>query len=239
MDELLDSLKCTQCHRFLTSPVLLPCGHSICKDHVQSSDHEYHCIACDVIHVVPDEGFIKNLALDCQLKANIQDVLVCPEHKSAFDSFKEFEAHLDEFKLIQKDPFFFLNKTIGELKMATDLLREEFKLKIDERADALIKALDNYEQECLKSLNSKELSSPLSKADEQLDKWKASLAGFDMSNNKAKCIDIRTEIKTETKVLEAKLSEYKKSFFLDKLNTYELKVAGFKTIQLHSEQEYD
>jgi hypothetical protein len=121
--------------------------------------------------------------------------------------------------------------------METDLLREEFKLKIDERADALIKALDNYEKECLKSLNSKELSPQLIIADEQLDKWKASLAGFDMSNNKAEWKDIRAEIKNKTKVLETKLGEYKKNIFLDKLNTFELKVVGFKSIQLHSDQE--
>jgi hypothetical protein len=72
---------------------------------------------------------------------------------------KMFENVYNCFKLLQKDPHYFINKAIGELKRETDSIRDEFKLEIDNKADAIIKELNDYEQECKKNLFSSDVSS--------------------------------------------------------------------------------
>jgi hypothetical protein len=186
MDVFYNSIKCTQCRDVLKSPVILPCGHAICNQHVQENTKEIDCSVCNSTHAVPTSGggFTRILAFESLLNVNIQKAKFCPQYEDSYKSLKEFEAKCDEFKSLHKDPVYFVGETIRELKIQTDLLREEFKLKIDQKADQLIKELDAYEQECGRSSNetnaqTKEMDSYLSFWNEQIDKWNQALSNFD------------------------------------------------------------
>jgi hypothetical protein len=96
-------------------------------------------LACDTIHSVPNTRFLQNKGLAILVNQKIQKAMFHPEYTSAFDSFKSVEKLFDEIKLFQKDPHYFINKAIGELKRETDIIRDEFKLAIDNKADAIIK----------------------------------------------------------------------------------------------------
>jgi hypothetical protein len=248
MDVFFNSIKCIDCKHVLNSPVLLPCGHSICQDHVTShggSRGEYHCLECDTIHAIPSGGFIRNMALQSMLNANIQRVKFSQEYESAFASCKSFEKILADFKLYQTDPFYYINNTIGELKMETDLLREECKLKIDQKADEIIKELEKYEQTCAQHVNlkghqlTKTTGELVQQMDDRLDKWKQCLATFDSDEDK--WAKMKLECESQMAQLQVKLVEYKDSLLLGKFDEHRLKVTSFTKIKQlkppHSEQK--
>jgi hypothetical protein len=238
MEAFLNSIKCTECKCVLEAPVLLPCGHSICKKHANTRQ-EFHCVACDTIHVVPQGGFYKNIALEQQLSARVQEAKFCAEYERALCSCRSFETSLQELGLFLKDPHYFINKTIGQLKMDADVMREEFKQKIDQIANELIRDLEGYEEECKRNLNVNNMKSRFEQTEEsvkqmspQLDEWKQQLAVF--GSSEAVWTNIREKSEEERDNLEAILAEYKDECLLDKLVDFELKVSQFTKIQLES-----
>jgi hypothetical protein len=241
MDIFQKSLKCISCKDFLASPVLLlPCGNSICHYHVtRHNSAEYNCEVCAVIHTAQDGRFPRVLALESMLEVKIQKAKFCPQYESAIVSCTNFEKTLDEFKLLQSDPAFFINQRIGELKMETDICREEFKMRIDEKANELINQLDEYEQECKKSQHLyrklDEMKQHVKRVQTQLDSWKLKLNCFDSEEGDWQ--EIKTVSERETSMLEDKIETYKSDFLLRKLQKYESKLARFATIQLHSDRK--
>jgi hypothetical protein len=238
MEVFYNSIKCTECKSVLNSPVLLHCGHSICQEHVKPSAQSHHCVSCDTVHLVPSGGFSKNIALEAMIGAKVQKAQFCSDYEQAFAACKNFETLFADLKLIYETPLSFVNKTIGELKMETDILREEFKMKIDDRANAILKELDAYEDECKMSgvnLTSVHMSDYVRRVNGQLDAWKKCLASFD--SNKAEWDEIKAGSKTEAATMEAKLESYKQAILLQSFNKHLLKVVEFSKIQLESERE--
>jgi hypothetical protein len=242
METIEEAIKCAECKRVLESPVLLPCSDSICKKHVKEGASEFHCLACDIIHPVPSRGFPVNKALSIMLERKIQNNKFSAEYNCAFDSFKNLEKKVDEVKLLQKDPHFFINKVIGELKCETDILRDEFKLAIDRKAEEIIKDLDEYEQECKSNLVSRdvakkleELTKTISGIKDELATWQETLRCFDAKEDALKLIKENGErYKNE---LQAKLNEYESDFLLTKLADYQQKLRSFCDIKLQSDQK--
>jgi len=56
------------------------------------------------------------------LNQKIQKAKLGQEYQSAFNSFKRVENLVDEMKLLQKDPHYFINKVIGDLRRETDIM---------------------------------------------------------------------------------------------------------------------
>jgi hypothetical protein len=103
----------------------------------------------------------QNKALAIMLDQKIQESKFSPEYHTALDSIKDLENKVEEAKLFKIDPHFFINKVIGELKNETDILRDEFKLAIEKKADEIIKVLEEYEQECKSNLDSRDMAKKL------------------------------------------------------------------------------
>jgi hypothetical protein len=104
-------IKCTDCKCVLELPVILPCSDSICKKHVKEGASQFHCLACDIIHAVPNAGFPVNKALAVLLDRQIQNSRFSAEYTKAFDSIKDLENKIDKAKLFQKDPHFSSTKS--------------------------------------------------------------------------------------------------------------------------------
>jgi cell fate (sporulation/competence/biofilm development) regulator YmcA (YheA/YmcA/DUF963 family) len=243
METLATAIKCTQCKQTLESPVILPCSDSICKKHVKDEAREFHCLQCDIIHAVPTGGFLKNKALAILLVENIQKNKFHPQYESAFDSFKNLEKSVDKMKLLHKDPFYLINEAIGELKRVTDLLRDEFKLKIDREADAIIKELNEYEKACKSNLDSADVSKNLEnlaanidEINDKMDKWQKALRNFEPRETEWKVIQEKcAEYK---KMFDLELNAYRDDFLMKKLNVYQQKLLSFCTIKLESDRKY-
>jgi hypothetical protein len=160
METIASAIKCSLCRGVLDSPVLLPCSDLICQRHVHQpgdvggAGELMHCLECNASHTIPPGGFPEVKVLTKLLNAKINKLTFPIEYTNAFDSIRQTAKALDEFKLFQNDPYYFVNKTIGELKREVDLMRDQFKLKIDQKADELIQELEQYELECKSNLHS-------------------------------------------------------------------------------------
>lgn len=64
-------LNCTICLNKLKTPVLLPCGHSICKHH-QENERQVTCKQCNENHEVPPKGFTQNKSLEYLIERDIE-----------------------------------------------------------------------------------------------------------------------------------------------------------------------
>jgi hypothetical protein len=242
MEAIESALKCVECGSILECPVILPCSDSVCKKHIEPDSKEFHCMQCDLVHPKPSRGFPENRSLRILLEAKIQKTKFTPQYKSASTSFRNLAKSLDDLRLLQKDPHYFVNKKISELKNETDIVRDEFKLLIDQKADAIIKQLDQYEQECKSKLQSSDFSKKLEKLasdidaiKREMDKWQKSLNSFESDEAELKMIQEKGDsYKTS---LEMKLNAYEDDFLLNKLSLFQLKVASFCKIKLASDRK--
>jgi hypothetical protein len=172
----------------------------------------------------------------------IQKTKFHPEYTSAFDSFKSVEKLVEEMKLLQKDPHYLINKAIGELKRETDILRDEYKLAIDHKAEAIIKELDEYEKECKSNLDSSDVSRKLEKIaanidglKDELDKWQETLRCFEPNDAEWKAIKEKGD--QHSQQLKLELDVYQDDFLMKKLNNYQLKLFSFCKINLESDRK--
>lgn len=60
----IDVIKCPTCIKILNLPVILSCGHTICKQHVdkalENNETSVKCQICDKLIGIPSDGFVGN-----------------------------------------------------------------------------------------------------------------------------------------------------------------------------------
>jgi cell fate (sporulation/competence/biofilm development) regulator YmcA (YheA/YmcA/DUF963 family) len=241
-ETLLVALKCSECKFTLESPVILPCGDSICQSHVKQETQEFHCLVCDLIHPIPNAGFPPNKNLAILINEKIDKLKFNPQYESAFDSFKCVEKLVDEMKLFQKDPYHIINKAIGELKNEVDIIKHEFNLAIENKASEIIGELEKYQQECRCNLDSVGVTNKLEKIDQNIDaikeelgKWHQTLRCFESNETEWQVI---TEKSHEYNArFKFELDAYEDEFLLNKLDDYRRKIISFCTVELHSDRK--
>ncbi|CAF0989769.1 unnamed protein product [Brachionus calyciflorus] len=143
----LDNLfNCKICLKPLTESVILPCGESICDEHVSSSeDQKLYCPCCNLDHQIPDSGFIPNKLVNSLIKSNIRKFNFGEEYKQAIHSYFLFQKSIEEIDQLVSDPFGYICKFFGRLRHKIDLKREQIKLENDNFVDKLIKDLSDFE----------------------------------------------------------------------------------------------
>jgi hypothetical protein len=161
----------------------MPCSDSVCKKHVKQGAKEFHTLQCDTIHPIPDAGFPQNKGLAILIDANIQKAKYTSDYTNAFSSFKNLDKAVQDLKLLQRDPYYLINKKISELKNETDIIRDQFKLDIDQQADAIIKELDIYEEECKRNLDMKETTKKLEELTANIDAIESDMERLQKSLN--------------------------------------------------------
>ena len=183
MDKIENVVKCALCYECLESPVLLPCSCNICNKHVKNqTNNVIRCDKCGVDHQIPTNGFHANNALQVIIEAEIAKLDLGSNHKSAKKSCESVEEKLNEFKVLLRDPGFYTQERISELKNDVQLKGEELKLRIDEGMSKLIDRLDEYERQSKEYLStnefkeeSKKLGNELKATQSNLDSWLESL----------------------------------------------------------------
>ena len=94
--------KYNNCNKYFEEPIILSCGTSVCKAHVDDildvnnvEKGKYNCKMCNSNHEVPLDGFIINR----DLKNFFQDDSHLPDkQKKVKDLYVEFEATLNSLK---------------------------------------------------------------------------------------------------------------------------------------------
>jgi hypothetical protein len=58
------------CKKYFKEPINLPCGHTVCKRHVNKLETKFKCPKCDTEAILPEGGFKINLEMNEALKSN-------------------------------------------------------------------------------------------------------------------------------------------------------------------------
>jgi hypothetical protein len=83
------------CNKYFKEPIALPCGDTICKEHVNSLNTTIKCPICDEEFVVPEEGFRINIKMSSLISKNSQ---LTGQHKQVKDLFYKLEIMIDNFQ---------------------------------------------------------------------------------------------------------------------------------------------
>lgn len=192
MNVIKSVITCCDCDKILEKPILLPCGQSACLRHVENSpNNTYDCVFCGHDHLINCENLVVHAGIERLIKANFDKIKFSYHYKRAYDYCEKLNKTIDNLEVIKKDPANFVNETIGKLKNQTDVLREEFKLFIDNEANKIIDQLTEYERECMSKTETTEckmdiekIENDLIKAKQDVRDWKDILNDFDSTEEK-------------------------------------------------------
>lgn len=160
MEILGKTLSCPYCSKILQSPVILPCGETICSHHVLVDDHSssptttFYCPSCHIEHARPTHGYPRVKTLEKILDMNLANLTFGSGYQQAVEANKRLGTQLESCRLLATDPDYEIDKAIGPLRNGIDLEREQFKVAIDARIDNKLNELNRYESDCRKRARS-------------------------------------------------------------------------------------
>lgn len=140
-------IECPECKTVLVEPVILPCGHTVCKKHEKEQLVYFRCSTCTVKHEYPEHGrgFTPNTLVQNLLDHKLDKADLGAEHRVAEGSYRELRKLVDDFKLMRDTPELKIKQVAGEMRNSIEARREQAKRTIDEEADELIAEIDKYE----------------------------------------------------------------------------------------------
>ena len=110
IDAFNDTFKCNLCNKVLQSPIILPCGETICEKDLKIlyiNAKVFQCFLCDEEHQQPKKGFPSNRNLQTQLDLQVNKIDLSknhPKYDECKKIFREIEENTKETDLILRDP---------------------------------------------------------------------------------------------------------------------------------------
>jgi hypothetical protein len=143
------------CGKYLDSPVTLPCGYTICLEHIKHLSY-FDCSMCKSEHISFDEnGFRINSKLDEIIKYNIH---LDGKHKEVKDLFDKLQSNVNEFKISKiADPDTFIYDYFADLRNQIDLHRDEMIQEINKKSEQILRELNDLETEMKTNLKKMEI----------------------------------------------------------------------------------
>jgi hypothetical protein len=150
-------LTCSNCSRIFKDPVLLPCGDSICRDHLSDrnvcKENRIKCNKRNEEFQVKSNDF----KLNDELKNSIESQsYLSDEEKSVKqkleESIRQFFQFSDEFSQNKSQHEADIFEHFHEMRFKIDEHREELKKRIDDIALAMIDQTNKHENVYLKEL---------------------------------------------------------------------------------------
>ena len=112
------------CKKYFKEPINLPCGHIVCKQHLNKLEKTFKCPKCDKEAVIPEGGFKINLKMDEALK---NESHLTGLHKQVKEKFDQLEKVIDNFYEKHLDrPQLFIHEFFAEIRNKIDIKREIF-----------------------------------------------------------------------------------------------------------------
>lgn len=214
--ELIKSvIRCSDCNCVLQRPVTLPCGQTVCEKHIIISDlpkQTYSCKNCDQQHRIIQGTLGINKAIDKLIQANIQNINLGLEYNQATQCSIELDNLIHKIETLKRDPYSFYHEIKCNLKSKTELLRDEYKQKIDKKTNDMLRDLDLLDDEFTNNLNANEFKNQCEKLDsyvkeinQNMTEWKSVLCDFESTEHQRSavrkslekaCLDLKTSLMT-------------------------------------------
>lgn len=147
------AFSCPICKKEYESPVILPCGESICSKCVTpigTYSNSFLCKLCNSLHDIPDNGFPQNKALIKLIKSN-NEMLSEKQMEKSLKCNLEIEAGLDflrkSFKTCKENIKDYVRQIINDIEIEADLKSNQ----INQLRDDLIEKVLIYERNCLEN----------------------------------------------------------------------------------------
>jgi hypothetical protein len=222
MNKISGAIKCVNCQHILESPVVLPCGHSICKKHSTDVKGPIICITCEIDHEIPKNGsFPPNLGLAKMIESEISKLDFGIEYKDAKGSCEKLDDLLNKIEETLNDPYNFTHEAIEYLKNVVQQKGEEMKLEIDEKMNRCFVKLDEYKANCKTSFKTSEYLKEAERfvqvresSRKQLNDWLASLDKIKLNESEWK--RIKGECEKKIVSIQSELERFKVEILLQK-----------------------
>lgn len=219
-DDVNDIIRCRICSKLYTMPVTLPCGETICQAHLNefeiSRDKKFKCDLCTDEHILPENGFQANKAIQKMLDINIDRLDRGEAFKNAKAAFETLNSKFETYELINTVPAFFIDEYFSNVINEIDLRRDEIKLEIDNHYDKLINDLKLTQKQCviMSEANRRVSTDELKQFRKEVDLFNKDLKMLDLAEHKLKNIETKSKILVNK--IEFKLKEIKDFFLLSK-----------------------
>jgi WD40 repeat protein len=146
------------CNKYYKEPIILECGRSICKEHLEdvlkgkkhASAEYYECKMCAKRHDIPKYGFIFNNDINDVIETNGH---LNEKEKELKTNIHYLEENVNKFNGIEQDPDGYLNDFINNLRTKINLQQTSLKNQIDEIHFEMIEEIDKLELECKLNIN--------------------------------------------------------------------------------------
>ena len=224
--DLKEIFSCNYCNCVLKSPVILPCSESICQMHVEkmktkdSSSQAIDCFFCEKEHCIPTDGFPKDMRTSKLIENKFHQMDLGNEHKKAIDSCKEMKKMIVRLENLTKETENFIHGYFEKVINKIDLLREEYKLKIDHWHQNCFNEIQNHKKECLSKLQ-RDPRDPVTKNSMistfklNLDFWQKKLKIPELSNKTYSFQSISSNVESSSLVLGDKFTALESEFLLE------------------------
>jgi hypothetical protein len=160
---------CSYCSKIYKDPIVLPCGDSICREHLSDKDvlkvNRIKCKKCNKEYGVKNNEFKSNNELNQLLESQSyfteEEIVLKQVLEESIQKFFEFYDEFAQKKTqLDKDTF----DLFQELRFQVDEHRERLKEKIDDIVLAMIDRIKKHEEAYLKNLKENTLVFDYSKS---------------------------------------------------------------------------
>ena len=158
------------CKLILEDPVTLPCGNTLCLEHLNKFNDKFICYFCKGEHQIPVNGFLINKKITKMIENHFNFNTLRNKIKT---SFEELSESIEEYENI--NPGCFVFDYFADIRNKVDLHREELKKEIDERSDEIIRQLNEKEEKCKANLSKIEKTNLDELKNDNLPAWKQKL----------------------------------------------------------------
>ena len=220
------------CKMILESPVTLPCGNTLCKEHLDKFYEKFTCFLCNEEHQIPKNGFVINKTTNKIINNYIN---LNPLRKKIKASFEHLSQSIDDYEKV--DPDSFVYDYFAEIRNKVDLHREELKREVDQKSDEIIQHLKEREQKCKANLSKVEKENVDELKKNNLPFWKQKLRMPNINENDLN--DLSSVLNDNIKIIKNRKRKYENSLLLNKsikFDKYEKSSLFGKLIINNSEQ---
>ena len=145
VEYLLCELDC--CRLILEKPVTLPCGNTLCEEHLKNCQRTFTCCFCNREHQKPDNGFFISKTVTRMIDNYYN---LNPLRRKVKESFEELNESMDDYENI--DPDVYIYDYFAKARNKVDLHREELIKEISEISEEIIERLKEREEKCKANL---------------------------------------------------------------------------------------